>query len=84
MYAGTGLVTAKREVLPLSLYSVGSSLFLMLNDEDAREFAYESLRESLSEPLVDAGRTFSSSKVGTPLDTGGLRPKGLRKGGMAG
>ena len=55
----------------------------MLNDEDAREFAYEPLWESLSEPLVDAGRTFSSCKAGTPLATGGLRPKGLRKGGMA-
>ena len=34
------MVQARREILPLSLYSVGSSLLaLILSDEDALEFA---------------------------------------------
>ena len=62
---------------------MGSSLLpLILNDEDVLELAYEGLWESLSEPLVDAGRRFSSCTVDTPFGAGILRPKGLRKGGM--
>ena len=62
---------------------MGSSLLaLILSDEDVLEFAYEPLWESLSEPLVDAVRKSSSCTAETPLGNGGLRPKGLRKGGM--
>ena len=69
--------------LPLSLYSVGSSLLpFMLKDEEALEFAKEALCESLSDPLIESGRKFSSCTVETPFGIGGLRPKGFRKGGM--
>ena len=68
--------------LPLSLYSLGSSLFLMLKDDEALDPVKLDFCEASSPPTPSEGLTFSSCVEFTPL-TSGFLPNGLRKGGIA-
>ena len=67
---------------PLNLYSLGSSFFLMLIDDEARDPVKLDLFDSSSLITAIEGLTFSSWAI-APVPFGGFLPNGLRNGGIA-